>query len=69
MSTATVLTGGRRGPQIIGALNLAAGALASVNPALLPPSWLPYFMVISGLATVFFKPPNAAPPPTPVPQP
>lgn len=50
--TATNLTGGKHGTKLIGGLMTLSGILSGVDPAVLPPSWLPYFMGIAGLLTV-----------------
>jgi hypothetical protein len=52
MNAATTLTGGKHGTKWIGGLLTASAVLSGVDPSLLPPSWLPYFMGLAGLLTV-----------------
>lgn len=52
MNTAVTLTGGKHGTKWIGGLLTAFGALSSIDPSMLPPSWLPYIALAGGLATV-----------------
>jgi hypothetical protein len=50
--TATNLTGGSHGTKIIGVLMTVLGTVAGVNPAAVPPSWVPYILGAGGLLTV-----------------
>lgn len=52
MNAATTLTGGKHGTKWIGGLLTASAVLSGVDPSVLPPSWLPYFMGLAGLLTV-----------------
>ena len=52
MNTATIVTGGTHGTKWIGGAIAAAGSLSQIDPALLPPSWLPYVAILGGLATL-----------------
>lgn len=52
MNAATTLTGGSSGTKVIGALTTAAAVIAGIDPSVLPPSWLPYFMGIAGILTL-----------------
>jgi hypothetical protein len=50
--TATNLTGGSHGTKVIGAIATATSVISGIDPALLPPSWLPYFGGVLGLLTL-----------------
>jgi hypothetical protein len=52
LNTATVLTGGKHGTKIIGGILTAAGVISGLNPSLLPPSWLPWWAAIGGVAAL-----------------
>lgn len=48
-AAATTLTGGKNGTKWIGGLMTASAVLSGIDPSVLPPSWLPWFMGIAGL--------------------
>ena len=52
MNTATALTGGTHGTKWIGTALALAGAISGVDPAVLPPSWLPWVAGIGGVAAL-----------------
>lgn len=50
--TATTATGGKHGTKLIGTITTATAVLSALDPTVLPPSWLPYFMGVAGILTV-----------------
>jgi hypothetical protein len=40
------------GTKAIGTITAVAGVAAGIDPATVPPSWIPWIMALSGLATV-----------------
>ena len=50
--TATILPGGQHGTKWVGTLTLASSILAGIDPATLPPSWLPYIGTAFGAITL-----------------
>lgn len=51
-NAATVATGGKHGTKWIGGLTTAAAVISGIDPSVLPPSWLPWFMGAAGILTV-----------------
>lgn len=49
---ATALTGGKHGTKWIGGLMTASAVISGIDPSILPPSWLPYFVGFAGLLTL-----------------
>ncbi len=49
---ATVATGGKHGTKWLGALTAASAVIAGIDPAVLPPAWLPYIGTGLGLITL-----------------
>jgi hypothetical protein len=52
MTTPTTLTGGKHGTKWIAGIGMATAVLSGVDPNVLPPSWLPYFMGAMSLLTL-----------------
>jgi hypothetical protein len=50
--TATTLTGGQHGTKWIGGLTIASAIISSLDPNMLPPSWLPWVSGALGAITL-----------------
>lgn len=51
-NAATTLTGGQHGTKWAGALTIASSIIAGIDPATLPPEWLPYIGTVFGALTL-----------------